>query len=45
MTGRQVRSWITQIQATADKVAVRLAHADTARYEAYQDAMPGNYMM
>lgn len=45
VTGRQVRSWITQIQATADKVAVRLAHADTARYEAYQDAMPGNYMM
>lgn len=45
VSGRQVRGWIEQLQATAAKVASRLAHADTARYEAYQDAMPGDYMM
>ena len=43
--GTVVRGWVEQMQQAAASVAEQLGHGSNARYEAYLDAFPGDYMM
>jgi flavin reductase (DIM6/NTAB) family NADH-FMN oxidoreductase RutF/DNA-binding IclR family transcriptional regulator len=45
MPGSVVRRWVDDLKQAAAAVAEQLGHGSHERYEAYLDALPGDYMM
>ena len=40
-----MRGWVEEMTQAAASVAEQIGHGSYARYEAYLDALPGDYMM